>query len=116
MLVAGHDDAETIERLAARPPRCAMLGDEFQSKCSDSLREIALAAYLPRQRQMGGTYRIALVQAVHLVCESRPTPRHAPHNCLGDRRDIGLGHPTAFSGLPPAFSGLPPTFLSVCHC
>ena len=74
------------------------------------------AAYLPRQRQMGGTYWIALVQAVHLVCESGPTPRHAPHNCLGDRRDIGLGHPTAFSGLPPAFSGLPPAFLSVCHC
>jgi hypothetical protein len=62
MLVAGHDDAETIERLAARPPRCALLGDEFQSKCSDSLREVALAR-LPTAPASNGR---------HLLDRARP--------------------------------------------
>jgi hypothetical protein len=116
--------AQHLRLLACQLCSLAKLGhlDEQCSETSSSQNaatpfgKLPWPAYLPRQRQMGGTYRIALVQAVHLVCESRPTPRHAPHNCLGDRRDIGLGQPTAFSGLPPAFSGLPPAFLSVCHC
>jgi hypothetical protein len=67
-----------------------------------------LLEHLPRQRQPGRIYWVALVQAVHLVCESGPAPRHAPHDHLGLGRDIGFGQPGAFRSLPPAFMG-------VCH-
>jgi hypothetical protein len=64
---------------------------------------------LPRQRQAGGIYRVPVVQAIHLIRESSPTPRHAPHDHLGLGRDIGFGQPGAFRSLAPAFMG-------VCHC
>jgi hypothetical protein len=46
---------------------------------------------LSRERQVGGVYGIVLVQAVHLLRQRNPTPRHAQHDRLRFTRDIGLG-------------------------
>jgi hypothetical protein len=46
---------------------------------------------LSRQSKVRGIYGIVLVQAVHLLCQRNPTPRHAQHDRLRFTRDIGLG-------------------------
>ena len=46
---------------------------------------------LSRPSKVCGIYGIVLVQAVHLLCQRNPTPRHAQHDRLRFTRDIGLG-------------------------